>query len=452
MNEREENRIQHYDRDHVFHPLSNPREMLDAQALILERGKGIYVYDLNGQEYLDGMAGLWNVNVGYGRTELAAVAEEQMKKLSFAPLFWGRGNRPAAELAEKLSSLLPGELNHFHFTSGGSESNETAFKIARYYWRMKGKPEKSTLIACSRGYHGVSQGALGATGLAHFVEPFGNRPPGYAHIPSPYCYRCPFEMKYPQCGLACAHALQECIRKIGADRVAAFVIEPVEGAGGVIIPPAEYLPIIHRICRENDILLIFDEVITGFGRTGTMFATLRYDFEPDMISMAKGITSGYLPLGAVAVSQSLYRTLAQADRVFFHGFTYSGHPVACAVALRNIAILEEENLPQNAAERGKELEALLQRTFQRHPHVGGIRVQGLIGALEIVEEKESGRSFPPERKMGEKVGAAARSAGLILRPIGDILAFSPPLIINDRQVEQLVERMKTAIHSILGEA
>ncbi len=395
------------------------------------------------------MAGLWNVNVGYGRAELASVAEAQMKKLSFAPLFWGRGNSAAAELAEKLSSLLPKELGHFHFTSGGSESNESAFKMARYYWRLMGKPEKYTIVACSRGYHGVSMGALGATGLAHFVEPFGNRPPGYVHIPSPYCYRCPLEMKYPQCRITCALALQECIRKVGADQVAAFVIEPVAGAGGVIIPPPEYLPMVHKICRESGVLLIFDEVITGFGRTGTMFAANRYDFHPDLISMAKGITSGYVPLGAVAVSDGIYKAVAEADKIFFHGFTYSGHPVACAVALRNIEILEKENLARNASEQGKYLGSLLQQSFEKHPHVGAIRVQGLIGAVEVVEEKETGKPFPAGEKMGEKVAAAARKAGLILRPVGDILAFAPPLVIQDRQVEEFVDRLKTAVRSTL---
>lgn len=443
--------IKAFDRDHVFHPLSNPREMLDQGSLIIERGQGVFIYDVDGKEYLDGMAGLWNVNAGYGRAELAAAAEAQMKKLAFAPLFWGRGNYVAAELAEKLSSLMPKELGHFHFTSGGSESNESAFKIARYYWRLMGKGEKYTIVACSRAYHGVSMGALGATGLSHFVEPFGDRPAGYAHIPSPDCYHCPLEKRYPGCGIACAQALRECIQRVGADRIAAFIFEPVEGAGGVIVPPPEYLPIVHKICRDHGILLIFDEVITGFGRTGTMFAAQRFDFHPDMISMAKGITSGYIPLGAVAVSNRIYRTLAEADRVFFHGFTYSGHPVACAVAIRNIAILQDENLPQNAAARGKYLGELLHQAFGKHPQVGGIRVQGLIGAVEVVQDSVSGKPFPAGEKMGEKVAAAARHAGLILRPIGDILAFSPPLVINDRQVEQLVDRMKTAIHSTLGQ-
>jgi putrescine aminotransferase len=323
MNGSKSRTVQRYDRDHIFHPLTNPQEMLHRGSLMIERGEGIYLYDIDGKEYLDGMAGLWNVNIGYGRAELAAAAEDQMKRLSFAPLFWGRGNTPAAELAEKLSSLLPAPLSHFHFTSGGSESNESAFKIARYYWRLKGKPDKTAIVACSRAYHGVSMVALGATGLSHFVEPFGNRPAGYAHIPSPYCYHCPLDQQYPQCQIACARALQEYIEQTGADRIAAFVIEPVEGAGGVIIPPPEYLPMIHEICRENGILLIFDEVITGFGRTGSMFAVNRYDFQPDMISMAKGITSGYVPLGAVAVSDEIYQTLAGVDRIFFHGFTYS---------------------------------------------------------------------------------------------------------------------------------
>ena len=435
---------------HLLHPQTTLNEHAQSGPVaIITEGHGVYVKDSNGKEYIDGLAELWNVNVGHGRAEIAEAVSEQMKRLAFATTFFGLSHDRAIELSEKMAEIAPPGINRFMYTSGGSESNETAFKIARYFWRLNGKENKYKIIARRLGYHGVSYGALSATGIDIFSKNYGPLVPGFLHVPPPYCYRCELGATYPDCGIACAKALDEAIVKEGPDTVAAFIAEPVQGAGGVIVPPPEYLPMVREICAKHDVLFIADEVITGFGRTGKMFAVLHWDVKPDMIAMAKGITSGYVPLGAVGMTSRIYEGIIGADSMFAHGFTYSGHPVCCAASLANISIIEREGLVANSAEMGNLLLEGLQ-SLADHPHVGEVRGLGLLAGVEIVEEKNARRPFDPSQKAVTGVANRLREKGVMCRAIREmIIAFSPPLCINADEVNTITSKLKEAIEETL---
>ncbi len=433
------------DLEHVLHPQTPLHDHSRSGPLaIMVEGHGVYVRDTNGREYIDGLAGLWNVNVGHGRREIAQAAAEQMSRLAFSPTFWGLAHEPVIRLSEKLAAIAPPGIDRFLYTSGGSESNETAFKIARVYWRLQGRENKHKIIARRWGYHGVSFGALSATGIDIYRQFYGPLVPGFAHVPSPYCYRCEFDRQYPDCDLACAKALEDAILAEGPETVAAFVAEPVQGAGGVITPPPTYLPRIREICTKYDVLLIADEVINGFGRTGKMFAVMHWDVQPDLLSLAKGITSGYVPLGAVGITEKIYQGLAVPDTTFAHGFTYAGHPVACATALANLAIIENEGLVENAARMGRLLREGLQENAD-HPHVGEVRGLGLMCGVELVADKETRQPFAPVGSGAARVAARLREKGVMCRAIRDILAFAPPLCINADEVAALTGKVKEAI-------
>ena len=432
---------------HMLHPVTNLHRHRQVGPLVLVRGAGSCVWDSDGKEYLDGFAGLWNVNVGHGRRELAEVAREQMEQLAYAPTFFGLATPPPIDLAAKLADLVPGPLNRFNFTSGGAESNETAIKIARYYWSLGGRPDKTKIISRQMGYHGIAMGALAATGIPAYWQDFGPRVPGFVHISAPYAYRNGAGLAEEAFVAALAHELEETIAREGADTIAAFIGEPVQGAGGVVPPPPGYWAAIAPILKAHDILLIADEVITGFGRTGTMFGLEGYGFDPDIISLAKGITSGYVPLGAVGVSDEIFERLAAPDRPFMHGFTYSGHPVACAVALRNLAIVEDEALPANAAARGEQLLAGLRRLLD-HPHVGDVRGKGLMAIVEVVADKETKAGYDPALGIGAKLQEATRRRGLIVRCSDVGIAISPPLVITAREVDDLLTAVDEAIREV----
>jgi 4-aminobutyrate--pyruvate transaminase len=434
---------------HMLHPVTNLHRHRQTGPLVIVRGEGSKVWDSDGKEYIDGFAGLWNVNVGHGRRELADVAQEQMARLAFQPTFFGLATPPAIELATKLAAMIPGPLNHFQFTSGGAESNETALKIARYYWALSGQPNKVKIISRNMAYHGIASAALAATGLPAYWQDFGPLSPGFVHISAPHAYRLGDGLSEAEFVAKLVEELETTIEREGADQIAAFIGEPVQGAGGVVPPPQSYWTAVSAVLKKHDILLIADEVITGFGRTGTMFGVEQYAVQPDIVSLAKGITSGYLPLGAVGVSDEINDRLSTPDRLFMHGFTYSGHPVACAVGLRNIAMIEDEDLPANAAVRGEQLLAGL-HDLDNHPNIGNVRGKGLMAIVEVVADRDSKAGFAAAAGVGAKLQAATRARGLIVRCNDTGIAFSPPLIITEQEIDALVNGVGEAIREVLG--
>ncbi|MGH7378368.1 MAG: aspartate aminotransferase family protein, partial [Candidatus Methylomirabilales bacterium] len=382
-------------------PLYHPTE--HAGAHIWVKGEGATLTDAEGRTYLDGLSCLWNVNVGHGRTELAAAAAEQMATLAFATAYTGSSNVPAIRLAARLREVAYPNLAMTFFTSGGAESNESAFKTARFYWKALGRPEKVKIIAREHAYHGVTLAAMSATGMSPYWPMFEPRVPNFIHTASPYPYRFAGAWPGETVGQAAARMLEETILREGAETVAAFIAEPVQGAGGVIVPPDDYFPRVREVCTKHQVLFIADEVITGFGRTGMYFALSRWGVEPDIVSFAKGITSGYLPLGGIMVSEPIRQAILSVppEKRWMHAFTYSGHPTCCAVALKNLEIIEREGLVERAAKMGERLLKGL-RTLSSLPAVGDVRGLGLMCGVELVADKASKAPFPPERKVGEK--------------------------------------------------
>ncbi|MCZ6554017.1 MAG: aspartate aminotransferase family protein, partial [SAR324 cluster bacterium] len=359
------------DRDHLIHPLHHPSAHKAPKIWV--SGKGSILTDIEGNEYIDGLSGLWNVNIGHGRQELADAAAKQISTLAYASGYVGSATLPAIELAERLAKLAYPQINHFFFTAGGGESNESAFKTARFFWKSHGKPDKVKVISREFAYHGVTMAAMSATGLQAYWPMFEPRVPGFLHIPSPYPYYFKGDGSVPD-GVAAANLLEEAILREGPDTVGAFIAEPVQGAGGVIVPQDEYFPRIREICDQYDVLFLADEVITGFGRTGSWFALDRWGVQPDIMAFAKGVTSGYLPLGGIGVSDRIHDAIMSADpsRRWMHAYTYSGHPTTCAVALANLDFFEREDLVTRAAENGAYFLRQL-KTLESHPHVGEVR-------------------------------------------------------------------------------
>lgn len=437
------------DKKYMLHPASNLHQLLETGPLVFTRGEGVYLWDSDGKRYIDAFAGLWNVNVGHGRTVLAEAAKEQAEELAFSPTFSGLATPPVIELAAKLGEMFPNPLNHFQFTSGGAESNETAMKIARYYWYLRGKPEKVKIISRMMGYHGIAMGALSATGIPAYWTGFGPRPEGFIFNSAPYKYRNGEGLSDDEFVAKLVQELKDTIAKEGADTIAAFIGEPVQGAGGVVPPPQNYWTEISKVLKEHNILLIHDEVITGFGRTGTMFGMQQYGVTPDIVSFAKGITSGYIPLGGVGVSDDIFDVMAEPDQIFMHGFTYSGHPVACAVALRNIQIIEDENLPANAGEVGPYMIDELSKLLER-PYVGNVRGKGLMMLVEFVANKETKEKLSPSLNAGSRLLAATRKRGVVVRASNDNLVLSPPLIITKEQADEVIGVVGDALDEVLG--
>jgi adenosylmethionine-8-amino-7-oxononanoate aminotransferase len=439
------------DRQFLLHSLHS--RAAQEQARIWTRGRGAVLYDQHGNEVLDALAGLWNVVLGHGRAELADAAARQMRELPYATCYAGSSNPRAIELGETLAGICYPSIQRFFFTSGGAEANESAFKTARYFWKMNGRPDKTKIIGRRYGYHGTTLATMSATGLSSYWPVFEPRVPGFSHIDSPYPYRFNFAPRSPDDqrtpGEAAADLLEEEIIRQGADTVAAFIGEPVQGAGGVIVPPGDYWPRIRQICDRHNVLLIADEVITGFGRTGEWFALSRYGIEPDIVSFAKAITSGYFPLGGIGVNERIAAAIdAGADATtWMHAFTYSAHPVGCAVALETLRILQAEGLVQRAAELGKRLLAGL-RTLGSHPHVGDVRGLGLMAAVELVADKSTKAEYPPEAKVGARLLATALRRGMFTRMRGEVYNLAPCFVAEERQIDRMVEILGEAIDEV----
>jgi putrescine---pyruvate transaminase len=439
------------DQAHLLHPLHHPSAY--ARTLVWVSGDGATLRDSTGREYIDGLSGLWNVNVGHGRKELGEAARTQMGTLAFSSAYAGGTNERAIELAEKLSSLMYPSINTFFFTSGGAESTETSFKTARFYWKAVGKPDKFKVISRVRAYHGLTLAAMSATGLPAFWPMFEPRTPGFSHIEAPDPYRFVHTDSSVSLGVAAANKLEEAILREGPDTVAAFIAEPVQGAGGVIVPPDDYFARIREICDKYDVLLIADEVITGFGRTGRWFGLERYGVEPDIIQFAKGITSGYIPLGGVGISDRVREAIngVPPGKRWMHAFTYSGHPTCCAVALKNIDILEREKLVDRAAKGGARMLERL-RTLESLDGVGNVRGLGMMAAVEVVADTVTKQLFPAEIGMTQKLTDALLDRGLYTRVAMDCICIAPPLVTTDAQIDRIVAIVGETVSSVVRDA
>lgn len=412
------------DQKHFLHPTSSIEEQQKyGPAAIFCEGKGIYLKDLEGNTYIDGMSSLWNVNVGHGRTEIAEVAKEQMEKLAFSSCFATFSNEPAIKLAAKIAEWAPGDLNTVFFTSGGSESNDTAIKLARHYWILKGQPNRQKIISRSLSYHGLAYGSTNATGIEGFRK-FTNSPaPDFHHV----------DKDSPE-------ELRQLIEELGPEKVAAFISEPVQGAGGVNLPKPDYFKKVREICDEYGILFIADEVITGFGRTGKNFGIEHFGVVPDMMTFAKGVSSGYAQLGGVIISEKIHKDFCELSKgILMHGYTYSGHPTACAVGLKNLEIIEREGLVQNAKIMGEEMLKGFQALQQKYDFIGDVRTFGLLGAIGLVKNRETGELFNP--LLSPIAVKEMTKRGLILRTVTygqDTIVFSPPLIITKNEMNEML--------------
>src|SRR5271154_4864236 len=396
------------DRRYLVHPLHHPDD--HRQPLVIAEGHGCMLRAADGSEFIDGLSGLWNVAIGHGRGELADAASRQMRKLAFASAYAGGTNEPAVRLAERIVKLAYANSAAVYFTTAGAESNESAFKFARYFWKVQDKPNKTKIISRWHAYHGVTMAAMSATGMAVYQKMFGPLVPGFIQVAPPYAYRW---QGNEEPGIAAAEAVEKAILAEGPDTVAAVIAEPVMGAGGVIVPPDTYFPKLREICNKYDVLLIADEVITGFGRTGRWFALGHWGVEPDLVSFAKGVTSGYLPLGGVIASKRIHDAILSAplDRRFMHAATYSGHPVWCAVGVVNVGIIEEDGLVERAAVEGKKLLAGLDE-LRDLPVVGDVRGLGMMCGVELVTDRNT---KAPALGLGVKVSREAMARGLLVR-------------------------------------
>jgi putrescine aminotransferase len=432
---------------HHLHPFTDTKALAaEGGSRIVVKAEGAWLEDSEGTRILDGMAGLWCVNVGYGRKELAEAACRQMLELPYYNTFFKTATPPSIELSEKLAALTPADLKHVFFASSGSEANDTIVRMVRHYWNLEGKPGKKTFISREHAYHGSTMAAASLGGMSAMHGQADLPLPGFVHVMPPHWYDYGGDLAPEAFGRAAAKAVEDKILELGADNVAAFIGEPIMGAGAVLLPPDSYWPEIQRICRAHDVLLIADEVICGFGRTGHWFGSDLYGIEPDIMPMAKGLTSGYLPLSAAVVGDRVADTLIEKGGEFFHGFTYSGHPVACAVALENIRILEEEKLIERVREdTGPYLQRTLREALHDHPLVGEVRGVGLIGAIELVEDRATRKHFEPVGRVGTICRDHCFANNVILRAVRDAIVFSPPLIISREEIDQLVERAKHCI-------
>ncbi|MBU2333947.1 MAG: aspartate aminotransferase family protein [Gammaproteobacteria bacterium] len=437
-------------RDHHLPPFTDYKALNAKGTRIITKASGVYLWDSEGHKILDAMAGLWCVNLGYGREELVEAATRQMRELPYYNLFFQTAHPPAVALAKAIADIAPAGMNHVFFTGSGSEANDTVLRMVRHYWAIKGQPAKKVVIGRWNGYHGSTIAGASLGGMKAMHEQGDGPIPGIEHIDQPYWFGEGDDMGPEEFGVRIADQLEQKILEVGEDKVAAFIAEPIQGAGGVIIPPESYWPRVKEILARYDILFIADEVICGFGRTGEWFGSDYYGLEPDLMPIAKGLTSGYIPMGGVVVRDEVVHTLNEGGE-FYHGFTYSGHPVAAAVALENIRILREEKI----VERVKTKTApYLQSRWQElleHPLVGEARGVGLLGALELVKNKKT-----RERFADPGVGMLCREHcfrnGLVMRAVGDTMIISPPLVISEEQIDELVGKVRLCLDATAKDA
>ena len=443
--------LQALDAAHHMHPFTADTELAKKGARIITRASGVTLTDSEGNEILDGMAGLWCVNVGYGREELARVAARQMNELAFYNTFFQTTHVPAIALATRLAELAPGDLNHVFYAGSGSDANDTNIRLVRRYWEVKGKPEKTIIISRKNAYHGSTMGGASLGGMAAIHAQGGLPIPDIVHIDQPHWYAEGGEMSPEEFGLERARQLESKIAELGEHRVAAFIAEPIQGAGGVIIPPSSYWPEIQRICDAHEILFIADEVITGFGRTGNWFGSQTLNIRPDIMTIAKGLSSGYIPIGGSIVNDEIANTVGSAGD-FNHGYTYCGHPVAAAVALENLRIIEEERVIEHVRDVANPyLEKKLAEVAE-HPLVGETKLIGLMGSIALTPHKESRAKFAAEEgTVGYRCRERCFANNLVMRHVGDRMVFAPPLIIQPSDIDIMIERALRSLDETYAE-
>lgn len=443
-------RYRRLDAAHHLHPFTDTAALNASGPRVIVKGEGVWLTDSDGKRYLDGMAGLWCVNIGHGRPEIAAAVERQMRDISFYNTFFKTTHPPVAELSELVTGVAPDGFNHVFFCNSGSEANDTVLRMVRTYWAAVGQPGKQVVIARKNAYHGSTIAGASLSGMKSQHADIGLPIPGIHHIAQPYWFGEGGELSPAEFGLKAARALEQAIEELGEDKVAAFIAEPIQGAGGVIIPPDSYWPEIAAICRRHDILLVTDEVISGFGRLGTWFGCQHYGVTPDLMPVAKGLSSGYLPIAGVLVSDKVATALAGHGE-FHHGFTYSGHPVSSAAAIANLNILKSEKLVERVAEDIGPY--LRQRWLQLadHPLVGEARMTGLMGALELVPAKPARHRFPDKAGVGLICRDHSFNNGLIMRAVGDTMVVAPPFVLSHAEADELIAMARRTLDMTLDD-
>ncbi|KGK85161.1 aminotransferase [Stutzerimonas degradans] len=430
-------------RDHHLPPFTDYKALNAKGTRIITKASGVYLWDSEGHKILDAMAGLWCVNVGYGREELVEAAAKQMRELPYYNLFFQTAHPPAVALAKAIADIAPAGMNHVFFTGSGSEANDTVLRMVRHYWAIKGQPAKKVIIGRWNGYHGSTIAGASLGGMKAMHEQGDGPIPGIEHIDQPYWFGEGGDMSPEEFGVRIADQLEQKILEVGEDKVAAFIAEPIQGAGGVIIPPESYWPRIKEILARYDILFIADEVICGFGRTGEWFGSDYYGLAPDLMPIAKGLTSGYIPMGGVVVRDEVVRTLNEGGE-FYHGFTYSGHPVAAAVALENIRILREEKIVERVKTKTAPYLQSRWQELAEHPLVGEARGVGMLGALELVKNKKTRERFA-EAGVGMRCREHCFRNGLVMRAVGDTMIVSPPLVIAEEEIDELIGKVRLCL-------
>ncbi len=446
--------LQAADAAHFLHPFTDHQGLAKKGARIIRRADNIYLWDSEGHQILDAMSGLWCVNVGYGQQALVEAAAHQMQQLPFYNAFFQTATEPAIELAEVLAQVTPDHFQHVFFSGSGSEGNDTVVRMVRRYWDLCGEPDRQVIISRDNAYHGSTMAGASLSGMSAMHAQGGLPIPGIVHIGQPHWWALgrPQGLEREAFGLQAAQWLEDRIQAIGAHRIAAFIGEPIQGAGGVIVPPASYWPEVQRICRRHGILLVSDEVICGFGRTGRWFGCETFGFEPDLMTFAKGVTSGYVPLGGVMVGERVARVLIERGGEFNHGYTYSGHPVACAVALANIALIRRLKLVDQVHDDTGPYLAAAWRGLAEHPLAGDAQTCGLMGALQLVKDKASGASFDASVEIGMVCRTHCFAQGIVMRAVGDRMIVAPPLVITRAQIDEMAALVRRCLDLTLADA
>jgi len=440
------------DAAHYLHPFTDFKALASKGSRVITKADNIYLWDSEGHKILDAMSGLWCVNVGYGRRELIDAATKQMSELPFYNSFFQTATPPAIELAELLAQVTPPQFKHVFFSGSGSEGNDTVVRMVRRYWDVLGQPERSVIISRKNAYHGSTMAGASLGGMSGMHAQGGLPIPGITHIEQPFWFELGRDQSREDFGIKAAGWLEGKILEVGADKVAAFIGEPVQGAGGVIVPPETYWPEIQRICDKYGVLIVSDEVICGFGRTGHWFGSERFGFRPDLMTFAKGVTSGYVPLGGVMVGERIAKVLIEQGGEFNHGYTYSGHPVACAVALANIRVLQREGIVARVHDDLGPYLAQQFATLVGHPLVGEVQTCGLMGAVQLVKDAALGTPFDDKLEVGMVCRGHCFGNGLIMRAVGDRMIVAPPLVITRAQIDEMMALIRRCLDLTLADA